>query len=110
MLSNHTGYFCLLLSTSGCATTAGSASYGSLQLDYDRAVAESHAAANARPAVSLGATASDAEHSTPGSVLERAAFVQAVLRNNPTIESSRQAWRAALARVRQAGTFEDPMV
>jgi outer membrane protein TolC len=36
--------------------------------------------------------------------------VRAVLRSNPTIESARQGWRAALARVRQAGTFEDPML
>jgi outer membrane protein TolC len=42
--------------------------------------------------------------------LERRAFVLAVLRSNPTIESARQGYRAALARVRQAGVFEDPMV
>ncbi len=42
--------------------------------------------------------------------LERAAFVRAVLARNPSIESARQGWRAALARVRQAGSFEAPMV
>jgi len=43
-------------------------------------------------------------------VLGRAAFVNAVLRRNPTIESARHGWSAALARVRQAGTLEDPMI
>src|SRR5260221_14701380 len=38
-------------------------------------------------------------------VLERRAFVQAVLRSNPTIESARQGYRAALARVRPAGAL-----
>jgi outer membrane protein TolC len=36
--------------------------------------------------------------------------VRAVLERNPSIESARQGWRAALARVRQAGSFDDPMV
>jgi len=45
-----------------------------------------------------------------GAVLERAAFVRAVLKNNPTIESARQGVAAARARVRQSGVFEDPMV
>jgi outer membrane protein TolC len=45
-----------------------------------------------------------------GQHLERADFVRAVLAQNPSIESARQSWRAALSRVRQAGSFEDPMV
>jgi outer membrane protein, heavy metal efflux system len=45
-----------------------------------------------------------------GSVLHRAAYVRAVLRSNPSVESARQSFRAALARAAQAGTFEDPMV
>lgn len=81
----------------GCAT-AGSASYDPLRADYDRA-------ASPRPAEQA-----EDERALVGSVLERAAFVRAVLHRNPTIESSRQAWRAALARVRQSGAFEDPMV
>jgi outer membrane protein TolC len=36
--------------------------------------------------------------------------VKAVLARNPNIESARQAWRGALARVEQTDTFEDPMV
>ena len=43
-------------------------------------------------------------------VLERGAFVRAVLSRNPSIDSARSAFRAALARIRQTGTFEDPMV
>ncbi len=43
-------------------------------------------------------------------VLERRAYVRAVLAHNPSIESARQGWRAALARVRQSGGFDDPML
>jgi cobalt-zinc-cadmium efflux system outer membrane protein len=43
-------------------------------------------------------------------VLERASFVRAVLQRNPSIEAARLGWRAALARARQAGTLEDPMI
>lgn len=42
--------------------------------------------------------------------LQRRAYVRAVLERNPTIESARQGWRAALSRVQQSGTFEDPMI
>jgi outer membrane protein TolC len=45
-----------------------------------------------------------------GQTLERGAYVRAVLYANPSIEAARQGWRAALARVRQAGAFEDPMI
>jgi outer membrane protein TolC len=45
-----------------------------------------------------------------GPVLERAAFVRAVLARNPTLEAAREAVRAALARVQQAGAFADPML
>jgi len=43
-------------------------------------------------------------------VLAREAFVRAVLERNPTLDAARHGFRAALARVRQAGTFEDPML
>jgi outer membrane protein TolC len=43
-------------------------------------------------------------------VLQRGAFVRDVLRRNPSLESARNGFRAALARTRQAGAFEDPMV
>lgn len=43
-------------------------------------------------------------------VLERSAFVRAVLERNPSLETGRSAVRAAQARTRQAGRFEDPML
>jgi outer membrane protein TolC len=54
------------------------------------------------------AAAEDLALSAP--VLERAAYVRAVLRHNRSIESSRQAWRAAVGRAEQVGSFDDPMV
>jgi len=44
-----------------------------------------------------------------GAVLDRAAYVRAVLHRNRSIESARQGWRAAIGRARQAGSLEDPM-
>ena len=85
-----------LFSLEGCATT-GSASYDSLRSDYARA---------ATPP----SEQTEDDRVIGGPLLERGAFVRAVLHRNPTIESSRQAWRAAIARVRQSGTFDDPML
>jgi len=42
--------------------------------------------------------------------LDRAAFVQAVLDRNPSLEASRQAWRAALAEHAQESAIDDPML
>jgi outer membrane protein TolC len=55
-----------------------------------------------------GAAADDQAVSAP--VLDRAAYVQAVLHRNRSLESARQAWRAAIARTRQSGVLDDPMV
>ncbi len=80
-----------------CATTAGG-SYDTARSDVDRAdVASIHAA-------------SDDDRDLNGPELERASFVRAVLRRNPSLESARQGWRAAIARSRQSGVLEDPMV
>jgi outer membrane protein, heavy metal efflux system len=57
---------------------------------------------------SAGSSPDDGELS--GQVLARAAFVSAVLRRSPSIESARQAWRAAVARTRRSGVFDDPEV
>jgi cobalt-zinc-cadmium efflux system outer membrane protein len=57
---------------------------------------------------SRGAAASSLQLTEP--VLERAAYVRAVLHSNPSLEAARQASRAALARVGQAGALEDPML
>jgi outer membrane protein TolC len=80
----------------GCATT-GTESYDSMRAETDRGVADNGQRAEADGALN-------------GTMLDRAAYVRAVLRRNPAIESARQAWRAAIARVRQSGAFEDPMV
>ncbi|HEY2511179.1 MAG TPA: TolC family protein [Polyangiaceae bacterium] len=50
------------------------------------------------------------ERPLTGSVLERDTYVRAVLERNPTTESARQSWRAAVARVRSSGALPDPMV
>ncbi|WP_394822809.1 TolC family protein [Pendulispora albinea] len=52
----------------------------------------------------------DSDQVLRGPVLERAAYVRAVLQRNASIESARQGWRAAVARARQAGEVDDPMV
>lgn len=83
----------------GCAATAGSASYRSLQAEYARSNAD------------LGMPSSEGQLELAGrSVLERSEYIHAVLARNPSIESARQGWRAALARVRGAGALEDPML
>ena len=81
----------------GCATT-GRDSYVALRSDVDHA-----------DVVDTRAQAED-ERALNGPVLERAAYVRAVLRRNPSIEAARHGWRAAVARVRQSGALEDPMV
>ena len=88
-------------SLAGCAAGSGSAAYG---------VARSPRS-DLGGRVSLPPT-SDGEARQPrfGPVLERASFVRAVLERNPSIESARQSFRAALGRARQAGAFDDPML
>jgi cobalt-zinc-cadmium efflux system outer membrane protein len=80
----------------GCATT-GTESYDSTRAESDRNVADS------RPQARIDATLN-------GPVLDRASYVDAVLGRSRSIESARQAWRGAIARARQSGAFEDPMV
>lgn len=64
---------------------------------------------DAPPSADDGANGAD-DRALTGPVLERAAFVQAVLRRNQSLESARQAWRAAVARTRQSGVLDDPMI
>jgi cobalt-zinc-cadmium efflux system outer membrane protein len=96
---------CCVLAPLGCAATAGRSSYGRLDADFARTPVPRGGASNLGPAA---ATSTERALKTPS--IGRAEFVAAVLRQNPTIESARQGWRAALARMHQAGTFEDPMV
>ena len=91
--------FSFIFATSGCATTAGSASYETARVDDGRLA----------PQVSRPAR-NDAAAGLEANVLDRPSYVRAVLERNPTVESARQGWRAALSRVRQSGTFDDPMV
>jgi outer membrane protein TolC len=42
--------------------------------------------------------------------LERTALIRAVLARNPGVAAMREAWRAAAAEVRAAGTLDDPML
>src|SRR5450631_1231302 len=88
-----------IFAVSGCATTAGSGSCETSSGDYARCASHTSRPPRDDAAIGLNAVA-----------LERRAYVRAVLERNPTIESARQGWRAALSRVQQSGTFEDPMI
>ncbi len=83
----------------GCATTAGSSAVTSFDADFERSE-------GSQP----GGVAHADERALSAAVLDGGAYVRAVLRSNPSLESARQGFRAALARVRQAGGFEDPML
>ena len=83
---------------SGCATTAGST--------FRETASSQSAGSLAR----LPPARSDAAVGLDAATLDQRAYVRAVLERNPSIESARQGWRAALSRVRQAGAFDDPMI
>ncbi|HEY4104017.1 MAG TPA: TolC family protein, partial [Polyangiaceae bacterium] len=89
----------LVATLTGCATTAGSSSYARLDADFERSE-RPHSAAPSR----------NEDSAVSASVLDEGDYVRAVLQNNPSLESARQGFRAALARVRQSGGFEDPML
>jgi outer membrane protein, heavy metal efflux system len=88
-----------LLILNSCATLAGTPGHIAISPD-------SHRSTPRRPAPPVPSTTEPLR----GAVLDRTAFVREVLKSNPTIESARQSWRAAVARVRQAGSLEDPML
>jgi outer membrane protein TolC len=94
--AGRTWWFVPTLLSMGCAT-AGRSAFGSTASDVTSTADDS-----------VGSAADDQALSGP--VLERAAYVRAVLHRSRSIESARQAWRAAIARVRQSGAFDDPMV
>jgi cobalt-zinc-cadmium efflux system outer membrane protein len=98
MLARLARWLVPALSLAGCAPAVGRAPLDAASASDDRALHErtSERAADDR--------------ALRGAVLERAPFVRAVLDRNPTIESSRQAWRAAIARARSSGALEDPMI
>jgi outer membrane protein, heavy metal efflux system len=86
----------------GCATTAGTSSYHTANANFGQV--------RAVRAVTAPPLANDSAIGLETASLDRAAYVRAVLERNPSIESTRQGFRAALSRVRQSGTFEDPML
>jgi outer membrane protein, heavy metal efflux system len=88
-----------IFTASGCITTVGSTAHRSGAVDYDPPA--SQATRKARGDALIGLEAS---------TLDRRAYVRAVLERNPTLESARQGFRAALSRVPQSGAFEDPMI
>ena len=103
--SSHVGAYVIFLGSSlvGCATTAGSQHYETSSAEYSGSAPPGYSAPHP------GARDPD-DGSIRGPVLARGAYLRAVLRRNPTIESARHGWRAAIARVRVAGSFDDPMV
>jgi outer membrane protein, heavy metal efflux system len=81
----------------GCAGPGLASRYQALDREWHR---EAERAAPADPADPF-----------PGApVLDRAALVREVLRRNPTLQASRYAWRAALARYPQETSLDDPML
>ncbi len=89
----------LIGALAACATTTGSSSHASFDADFQ-------GSERSRPGVS----SREDERAVSAAELDGSAYVRAVLQSNPSLESARQGWRAALARVRQAGAFEDPML
>jgi cobalt-zinc-cadmium efflux system outer membrane protein len=94
--AGRTWWFVPTLLSMGCATS-GHGAFGSTTPDVASAADD-------------GALATADDQALNGPALDRAAYVRAVLHRSRSIESARQAWRAAMARVRQAGAFDDPMV
>jgi outer membrane protein, heavy metal efflux system len=107
MLERNSFSIVVLFSLSGCAATAGNASYRTLRADYDQTARASQAAPSERGSLEAGTKSAG---QTGEATLDRASYVRAVLDSNPTIESARLGWRAAVAKVRRTGGFEDPMV
>src|SRR3954464_1664972 len=87
----------IALVVSGCVATPGSAFNPLPRPAFDPPLRQPSSSPRDDQALGLKAAA-----------LDRPAYVRAVLDRNPTLESARQGWRAALSRVRQSGTLEDP--
>ncbi|HET8935108.1 MAG TPA: TolC family protein [Polyangiales bacterium] len=85
-------------SLSGACATAGEASFATMSRESSLGEAR---ASKARE---------QDERALDAASLDRGALIRAVLDRNRSVESARHAWRAALARYRQAGALEDPML
>ncbi len=82
----------------GCAATGAGVNHEPMPIEFDRAGAPDER------------QQAEDDRLLAGPVLERGAYVRAVLHRNRSVEAARQGWRAAIARVRQSGAFDDPMV
>lgn len=93
------GWPCVILSVglAGCAT-AQARRYDGLAADLRRTAASPRSTGGQSPAI----------EALPS--LDRIAFIRTVLARNPSIETARQGWRAALAEYPQATALPDPMV
>ena len=87
----------LSLTAAGCAAGARSVRYDALSRELALAAPPRRAAEPLSDDPFKGQEA-----------LDRAALVRAVLDRHPSVESARQAWRAALARYPQATALDDP--
>jgi outer membrane protein TolC len=86
--------------TGGCASSGVSERYEDLTQEYGE---ESRTRETARAEIRDDLLAGEGP-------LQRAALVEAVLARNPSLESARQGWRAALARYDQATAWTDPVL
>jgi outer membrane protein TolC len=87
----------LAMAPVGCAA-AGRNTYESLVADVDREGTVERREQG------------DDDRALSDQVLDRATYVRVVLHRNRSVEAARQAWRGAVARVRQSGVLDDPMV
>jgi cobalt-zinc-cadmium efflux system outer membrane protein len=94
------GLFVFIVLSSGCAAATSGA----------RPVQSPSVAAEPAATPVAPSAPNDSASGLNAPVLERSAYVRAVLQRNPSLESARQGWRAALARVGQAGALDDPML
>lgn len=95
------GIVLLALGISACA--------GAQRQRHDRLYSEWRA--SALPSEASGNAKADGVRGIESAkTLDRATFVRAVLERNPSLESSRQAWRAALAERAQESSLDDPML
>ena len=95
---------CCVVIFLGCAGGTGSASSRPSQVASAPSPPPAPGPAPARD------RADEAVLDSKQAVLDRRGYLQAVLARNPSLESARQGFRAAQARIKQSGSFEDPML
>jgi len=111
-------FLALCCSALGCAATTGSAVAPNATATPSADAPHTATPSRAAPVLSHAPAGPEPQPAPPrdkpvyltAPVLERAQFVRAVLERNPTLQAARHGWRAALARGRQAGALEDPIL